>query len=440
VAALPVGFSVVADSRLSTSRETTVLHGGSPWHLVRLTAAGAGIARRLLDGAAVSGAADGALAARLVRAGLAHPQPAPADVGLEIVVPAHDRVDALARTLRDLTGLTVVVVDDGSTDPDAVRRTAEAFGARLLVAPVSRGPAAARNLGLAATSAELVAFVDSDCRISAADIRTVARHLQWGAVGAAAPRVRPEGNGRGLAGRFARVRSPLDLGGVAANVRPGGRVPFVPTTALVARRGAIDAVGGFDEALRFGEDVDLVWRMLDAGWQVRYDPSIVALHAEPTTWPAWLIRRFRYGASAGPLAVRHGDRVAGPPLAAFAAPAVMVRRTRGNLAACTAATVGAGATASMLAGLGRWARPLGWPVAATAPARIRRMLVVAALASYAGEWWREARTEIGPLPWLLAAAADDVAYGAGVWTGCVRARTVRALLPRITSSRQRSSP
>ena len=75
-----------------------------------------------------------------------------------------------------------------------------------------------------------------------------------------------------------------------------------------------------------------------------------------------------------------------------------------------------------------------------APARLRRVLIGAAVASLAEEWWRAARTEIGPLSWLVGAAADDLAYGAGVWVGCGRERTVTPLLPRFTSSPSRSSP
>jgi len=53
--------------------------------------------------------------------------------------------------------------------------------------------------------------------------------------------------------------------------------------------------------LRYGEDVDLVWRLHDAGWQVRYDPRTCVEHAEPERWLPWLLRRHAYGTSAAPL-------------------------------------------------------------------------------------------------------------------------------------------
>ncbi|HEY9557036.1 MAG TPA: hypothetical protein VIR58_09890, partial [Acidimicrobiales bacterium] len=47
------------------------------------------------------------------------------------------------------------------------------------------------------------------------------------------------------------------------------------------------------------------------------------------------------------------------------------------------------------------------------------------------EWWAE-RPGLDPLRYGLLRALDDAAYGAGVWAGCLRERSVRALLPRLS--------
>ena len=64
-----------------------------------------------------------------------------------------------------LRGLRVIVVDDGSAEPladgDFADVPAEVTGDQTSH-PVSRGPAAARNTGLAATGSDFVAFLDSD--------------------------------------------------------------------------------------------------------------------------------------------------------------------------------------------------------------------------------------------------------------------------------------
>jgi hypothetical protein len=132
--------------------------------------------------------------------------------------------------------------------------------------------------------------------------------------------------GPGWAGRYTTAACCLDLGDAEARVMPGTRVAYVPTAALVVRRAALAAAAGtggvFDPGLRWGEDVDLVWRLHDAGWRIRYDPAVRVSHHEPRGWAALLARRFRYGTSAAPLAMRHPGQV--PPVVLHPWPALTV--------------------------------------------------------------------------------------------------------------------
>ncbi|MBF6096422.1 glycosyltransferase family 2 protein, partial [Nocardia cyriacigeorgica] len=73
---------------------------------------------------------------------------------------------------------------------------------------------------------------------------------------------------------------------------------------------ALAELGGFDERLRFGEDVDVVWRLTDAGHLVRYHPAAVVTHRPRATLGSWLRQRYDYGTSAAPLARRHPGRLA----------------------------------------------------------------------------------------------------------------------------------
>ena len=111
----------------------------------------------------------------------------------------------------------------------------------------------------------------------------------------------------GTVSAYEAVRSPLDLGDAPGLAGPGRRLGFVPATALVLRRSAFDAVSGFDAGLPVGEDVDLVWRLSEAGWTVRYEPTVVVEHPARTDRRAWLGQRLAYGSSAGALARRHPD-------------------------------------------------------------------------------------------------------------------------------------
>jgi hypothetical protein len=62
--------------------------------------------------------------------------------------------------------------------------------------------------------------------------------------------------------------------------------------------------------------------------------------------------------------------------------------------------------------------------------RWRRAAAVLVLAPPLVEWWRR-RPGLDPVRWVALSVVDDVAYGAGVWTGSVRARSFGPLIPAV---------
>ena len=433
---LPPGFRLVLHPRARVLGGRVVV-GGEPRRALRLTDRGAASLDRLRRGEPVRDVVDGTLARRLVDAGLASARPAPeAGVSVTVVIPVHDGSDEVDGCLRGLGDReSVVVVDDASRDMVSVGRVARAHGARVVRRDTNGGPAAARDSGAAATTSDVVAFVDSDARIGPAGLRALLAHFADPCVGAVAPRVVPAADARGVLARFAAARSPLDMRDEPGEVRRG-RLSYVPSTVLLVRRKALDEVGGWEEALRYGEDVDLVWRLTDAGWSVRYDPAVRAEHHEPRTWQGWLRRRHRYGTSAGALSIRHPDRLRGPSLRGFVAPLSVLRaapRLRdAEVPARDVLMPAAAAPARTALGLLQWGTPLWWPVLVAAATRRRtRSVAVIALLAPAVVEWRQRRPALDPARYVAAALADEVAYGSGVWRGCARARTWRPLLPRL---------
>ena len=452
---LPADVRLVLDRSVRRHRDGRVLVGGAPLRAMRLTSAGRAAVEALLAGDA-QGEAARTLGRRLVDAGLAHPRPpaSPRLAEVTVVVPVRDRPAALDRCLAAVgTGVPVVVVDDGSAEPARVRAVGLRHGATVVRREHGGGPAAARNTALAAVTTALVAFLDSDCVPEPGWLATTAAHFGDPLVGAVAPRVRPDAARRRAPARerYAAARSPLDMGGRESAVVPGGRVPYVPTAALVVRRRALG--DGFDPRLRHGEDVDLVWRLHDAGWRVRLEPRATVRHAEPDTWRALLARRHRYGTSAAPLSRRHPGRLA--PLAVRPGPAavaalLLARRPRsaaalaavqGAVAARRVRRTGVPAVAALprparagadtLVRVGRAATTLAGPalVAALCSRRARWPALVLLAAPPLREWARR-RPRLDPARWTAACVADDVAYGLGVWRGCLAHRTAAPLRPR----------
>jgi hypothetical protein len=110
---LPAGFRIVLDTA-TRQLDDTLLFGGSPARIMRLSAAGA-LAYADLRAGPVRSAACGTLARRLTDAGLAHPGPPrqPRTPDVTVIIPVRDRASLLARALDALGGdYPVVVVGD----------------------------------------------------------------------------------------------------------------------------------------------------------------------------------------------------------------------------------------------------------------------------------------------------------------------------------------
>jgi mycofactocin glycosyltransferase len=399
-------------------------------------------------------------ARRLVSAGAFHPT-TPVTSALDpslltVVIPVHERPEPLGRLLAALGApgeLGCIVVDDGSRQAESVRGAAERGGARYLRLPANRGPAAARNAGLRTATTPFVAFIDSDCLPSPGWLPPLLALFDDPLVAVAAPRIRA-GVGGGWWARYEETRCALDLGSQPGLVGPRRRVSYVPSAALVVRRAALSD-SCFDESMRGGEDVDFVWRIVAAGWEVRYVPLSTVEHDDERGALGSLGRRAFYGSTAGPLAVLHPDALAAvrlPPWMAVGAGLLLRRRP---LAAATITIASGARLARRLAGQaetpGRTAARLtartvwrGSPsivtsaVRAFSPAlavgacttRFRRLALWAFVLSAAADWFRGPK-RLDPARYLAAHAADDLSYGAGLWWGCWRARTVRPLMVRF---------
>jgi mycofactocin system glycosyltransferase len=460
---------VQCDPETAVLSRGRVLLGGSPLRLLTLSAAGSAVWEALLAGAAVGAAGPGAgtLARRLVDAGLAHPAPPAPPPGragdVTAVLPVRDHAAGLASLVTALGRrcAEVIVVDDGSTD--ATGAVAAAAGARVLRHEAALGPAAARLAGAGAATTPLVLFCDADILLPESQADWLGRmlgHLADPAVGAVAPRVAspvPVGTRPGLLHRYEAARSPLDLGRRPAAVRPGSRVGYVPSAVLLIRRELV----AFDPALRYGEDVDLVWRLVEVGWAVRYEPAAVVHHRPRADWPGWARQRFGYGSSAGPLAVRHPAplrpaRAAAAAtlgaLAVAAAPRGVARAAAAGAVTLLTAGRGAYSVARLSERLAAAPRPRRlavvmllagrrfalesaadnvrrgwWPLlAASRPGR--RVVAAAVVLPAVRDWW-VTRPDVGLVPYVLLRLFDDAAYSAGVWSGSVQAWTARPLLP-----------
>ena len=215
---------------------------------------------------------------------------------------SEEVIGAAVSLARELGG-RVVVVDHG--DGKSARRAAS-LGAMAVYDPANPGFGAGANRGVACTSSPYVLLCNPDASVVAKAVRAGVEVLQaradvagvQGVIlnrGSGAPE-RSQGVEVGpvhLLGRALGARRLLSLTAVRNLVRRSSvlrdhaeRVPANPqevdclaATALLVRRSAFDAVGGFDESyFLYGEDLDLCRRLRQAGWRLLALPDVWAEH------------------------------------------------------------------------------------------------------------------------------------------------------------------
>ncbi len=192
----------------------------------------------------------------------------------------------------------IVVVDNGSTDGSVAELTRALPEVPVLRPRANLGYAGGANRGIAATHAPVVAVCNPDVEVEPGTARALlARFDAAPDLGAVGPTVR---NVDGTPYHSARsVPSATDAVGHAllARLRPENRftrryreldidparardADWVSGAAIWLRRAAVESVGGWDERyFMYVEDVDLCWRLREAGWRVAYEPGGAVVHA-----------------------------------------------------------------------------------------------------------------------------------------------------------------
>jgi GT2 family glycosyltransferase len=216
-----------------------------------------------------------------------------------VIIPTYRRPEPLRRCLEGFLKLEhpsweLIVVNDGA--PNSFEQVGGDLAERLplrLIDAAHRGPAAARNTGAAAASGTFLAFTDDDCIPQPDWLQQMER---------------------GFAGRDVAA-----LGGSCLNPFPEsvpaitwqvycdflreyfrdahGNALMQPTNNVVYRRDAFRAVNGFDETfpLAAGEDLDLSYRVVGAGYRQDYHDDAQVWHYHRSTARGYLRQQYRYG-------------------------------------------------------------------------------------------------------------------------------------------------
>jgi N-acetylglucosaminyl-diphospho-decaprenol L-rhamnosyltransferase len=212
-------------------------------------------------------------------------------VDLSVVIVTWNSAEHLPDCIEALDGelpfaSEVVVVDNASTDASA--SVAASLGARVLANGTNEGFGRACNRGARESTGNVVLFLNPDTVVRPGAVKAARRALVAapgvGAVGGAL--VAEDGSPQPAADEFitpARfalrtLRTAAGRGGPATRP-PAGPVDWVFGAFLMVRRDAFEAAGGFDPDYHmYYEDMDLCWRLREAGWQTRFAPDAECVH------------------------------------------------------------------------------------------------------------------------------------------------------------------
>jgi GT2 family glycosyltransferase len=211
-----------------------------------------------------------------------------------IIVPTLEAIER--QTIRRFT---CTVVDGCSSDgtPDLVR---ERFPwVRVIVKESDSGPSNSRNIGFRQGSAEYAAFVDSDIVLDPGWAeQQIALMNADGRIGIAGGKLL-HSEKPGILYAAYGVMSRYGMGWDGGRAQPAAAFDkvrpclWVNSSAMAVRRGALDEIGGFDDAMFLGcEDLDLGWRANLMGWKAIFNPAACAIHkVHGTLDPATMSRR-----------------------------------------------------------------------------------------------------------------------------------------------------
>jgi GT2 family glycosyltransferase len=228
---------------------------------------------------------------------------------VSVVVCSYNSAPTLDHCLASLAALDypdyeVIVVNDGSTDetPSILAR----FPSVRAVHQENLGLSAARNAGLRAATGSLVAYTDADCFADPHWLTHLVHQFQrTDAAAVGGPNLTPEDGW--LAGCVAAAP------GQPMHVLESDQVAeHIPGCNMAFRREALLAIDGFDVQYRkAGDDVDVCWRLQQAGYWITFAPGAFVWHHRRQNPRAYLRQQAGYGEAEALLRFKHPDRFNG---------------------------------------------------------------------------------------------------------------------------------
>jgi exo-beta-1,3-glucanase (GH17 family) len=226
---------------------------------------------------------------------------------MSVIVCTRNGAATLRTCLESLVALNypdfeVLVIDDGSTDPTA--EIAQSFDRVLYHRQEHAGLSVARNRGMQLATGTVLAYTDDDCIAHPGWLLHLSHAFsETDAVAAGGPNIPPPPRSR-------TERLVAAAPGAPAHVLLDDvEAEHLPGCNLAIRKVALAAIGGFRaEFVAAGDDVDVCWRLREAGGRLIFVPGAMVWHHRRFTIPAYLKQQSGYGRAEALLMKTHPGR------------------------------------------------------------------------------------------------------------------------------------
>ena len=217
---------------------------------------------------------------------------------------AESTMTACLDSLRELRypAYEVVVVDDGSTDRTGV--IADQYEGVHVIHQENKGLSEARNVGMAASTGEIIAYTDSDCVVDPDWLHyLVSTFLSSGMPAVGGPNLPPPEDSLTASCVAASPGGPLEV------LLDDQEAEHIPGCNMAFRREALEEIRGFDPVYRAaGDDVDVCWRLQNLGYRIGWSPAAMVWHFRRNTVSAYVRQQRGYGKAEALLYFRHPHR------------------------------------------------------------------------------------------------------------------------------------
>ena len=226
---------------------------------------------------------------------------------VSVVVCTYNGAATLEACLQSLMELDypdyeVILVNDGSTDDSA--EIAGRFPAVRTHHQENRGLSVARNVGAEMATGEIVAYTDDDCEADVHWLLYLMRAMRVQEVaGIGGPNITPDDDGWVAKCVAASPGNPSHV------LLDDHHAEHVPGCNMAFRRDTLLGLGGFDPQFRVaGDDIDVCWRLIDAGLSIGYAPGAMVWHRRRATVRAYGRQQKGYGKSEAMVHFKHPQR------------------------------------------------------------------------------------------------------------------------------------